>query len=231
MAMRRQRLILAAIIGIAVLLSIPATAATARLIVNGAEIVSDVAPQNVSGRVLVPIRMVAEALGLRVAWLPDAQAVTVDLPGESPALPYLSPGYIHLIVNGREIFPDVSPRIIEGRVMVPIRAISEALGVQVTWYQPAQAVIVAGNRVVVVAETPEELPPGGGDSGGGSSGGSSGGGSGGSSGTSVTVYITSTGQKYHRAGCQYLRESCFAISLADAKARGYGPCSVCDPPE
>lgn len=57
---------------------------------------------------------------------------------------------------------------------------------------------------------------------GGSSGGSS------SSDTqSQTVYITRTGSKYHRNGCQYLRQSQIAISLSDAKARGYTPCSRC----
>lgn len=47
----------------------------------------------------------------------------------------------------------------------------------------------------------------------------------------ITVYITKTGEKYHRSGCRYLRKSKIAISLADAKERGFGPCSVCDPPE
>lgn len=46
----------------------------------------------------------------------------------------------------------------------------------------------------------------------------------------VTVYITKTGAKYHRAGCSYLRQSCIAISLDDAKAQGYTPCSRCNPP-
>jgi hypothetical protein len=45
------------------------------------------------------------------------------------------------------------------------------------------------------------------------------------------VYITATGEKYHRDGCRYLSQSKIAISLADAKARGYTPCSVCDPPQ
>ena len=58
---------------------------------------------------------------------------------------------------------------------------------------------------------------------------SSGGGGGGGSGT--TVYITRTGEKYHRSGCRYLSQSKIAISLADAKARGKTPCSVCDPPQ
>jgi hypothetical protein len=62
----------------------------------------------------------------------------------------------------------------------------------------------------------------------GVSGGTSAGG--GSGGSSTTVYITKTGEKYHRSGCRYLSSSKIAISLADAKARGYTPCSVCDPP-
>ena len=64
--------------------------------------------------------------------------------------------------------------------------------------------------------------------GGGTS--ASGGGGGGGSGGSTTVYITKTGEKYHRSGCRYLSSSKIAITLATAKARGYTPCSVCDPP-
>jgi hypothetical protein len=59
---------------------------------------------------------------------------------------------------------------------------------------------------------------------------SDGGGGGGGGGSGTTVYITRTGEKYHRSGCRYLSQSKIAISLADAKARGYTPCSVCDPP-
>lgn len=46
----------------------------------------------------------------------------------------------------------------------------------------------------------------------------------------LTVYITRTGKKYHRAGCRYLSKSQIPISLKDAVNRGYGPCSVCNPP-
>lgn len=44
------------------------------------------------------------------------------------------------------------------------------------------------------------------------------------------VYITKTGQKYHRDGCQYLAKSKIQIPLKDAISDGYGPCSVCNPP-
>ena len=46
----------------------------------------------------------------------------------------------------------------------------------------------------------------------------------------IEVYITTSGTKYHRAGCRHLRKSQNAISLKDAVKR-YSPCSVCKPPE
>jgi len=46
----------------------------------------------------------------------------------------------------------------------------------------------------------------------------------------LTVYVTRTGEKYHRAGCRYLSRSQIPISLSDAKA-GYDACSVCNPPK
>lgn len=46
----------------------------------------------------------------------------------------------------------------------------------------------------------------------------------------TTVYITDTGSKYHRDGCQYLSKSQIAISLSDAKSQGYEPCKKCHPP-
>ncbi|MCC7138150.1 MAG: hypothetical protein IT460_06935 [Planctomycetes bacterium] len=44
---------------------------------------------------------------------------------------------------------------------------------------------------------------------------------------SRTVYVTKSGTKYHGAGCSYLRTSGTPMSLADALARGFTPCSRC----
>lgn len=44
------------------------------------------------------------------------------------------------------------------------------------------------------------------------------------------VYITRTGEKYHRGSCRHLSRSKIPISLADAK-RSYGACKVCRPPQ
>jgi hypothetical protein len=47
----------------------------------------------------------------------------------------------------------------------------------------------------------------------------------------LTVYITKTGEKYHRDGCSSLRKSKFAVSLKEAVARGFGACKNCKPPQ
>lgn len=50
-------------------------------------------------------------------------------------------------------------------------------------------------------------------------------------GTGGTVYVTKSGKKYHADGCSYLSSSKIAIALDDAKAKGYTPCSKCNPPK
>ena len=44
-----------------------------------------------------------------------------------------------------------------------------------------------------------------------------------------TVYVTATGEKYHRAGCSSLSKSKIAMSLSEAGASGYTPCKRCRP--
>jgi micrococcal nuclease len=46
----------------------------------------------------------------------------------------------------------------------------------------------------------------------------------------TVVYVTNTGEKYHREHCRSLRRSKIPLSLADAVKSGYEPCGICDPP-
>lgn len=46
----------------------------------------------------------------------------------------------------------------------------------------------------------------------------------------VIVYITDTGERYHRFTCRSLRYSCYETPLSDAIDAGYTPCRVCHPP-
>jgi competence protein ComEC len=45
------------------------------------------------------------------------------------------------------------------------------------------------------------------------------------------VYITDTGTKYHRENCRSLKKSKYAITLKEAKEKGYTACGICDPPQ
>ena len=48
----------------------------------------------------------------------------------------------------------------------------------------------------------------------------------------VTVYITKKGKKYHKESCRSLsRSKKIALSLEEAKKRGYTPCKTCKPPQ
>ena len=43
----------------------------------------------------------------------------------------------------------------------------------------------------------------------------------------TTIYVTDTGNKYHKYGCRYLQYSCIEKELQQAINQGYTPCSIC----
>lgn len=45
----------------------------------------------------------------------------------------------------------------------------------------------------------------------------------------ITVYITKTGERFHRENCRYLRYSAYPMTRSEAMASGYTPCRVCYP--
>lgn len=49
---------------------------------------------------------------------------------------------IKLIINNKEIYPDIPPQMINGRVFVPARFVAEPLGAEVKWDEGRQAVII-----------------------------------------------------------------------------------------
>jgi len=45
----------------------------------------------------------------------------------------------------------------------------------------------------------------------------------------TTVYITKSGEKYHKAGCRYLSKSQIKTTKKEAVKNGYEACKVCKP--
>jgi hypothetical protein len=93
----------------------------------------DVQPylDNEIGRVRVPVRFVSEQMGAQVAWDESAQAVTITREGLQITLQVDNPA---VTVNDRTITIDAPPKLLPpGRVMVPLRFVSEAFGAAVDW--------------------------------------------------------------------------------------------------
>lgn len=45
------------------------------------------------------------------------------------------------------------------------------------------------------------------------------------------VCVTAYGSCYHRPGCAYLAQSRIELTLEEARAGGYTPCTYCNPPQ
>lgn len=90
----------------------------------------DVTPMMETGRVLVPMRQIFEALGADLTW--DAETSTVTaVKGDTTIT--LTIGSAEALKNGKTITLDVPAKLVNGRTMIPIRFISESLGYDVKW--------------------------------------------------------------------------------------------------
>lgn len=111
-----------------------------RVIVNGDEVVfPDQKPAIVNDRTLVPLRAIFEALKAEVEWDDETKTVTSKKGDISVSLAIDSD---RLYQNGQEKILDVPAQIMNGRTMVPVRAISEAFQCQVGWDQNTRTVTV-----------------------------------------------------------------------------------------
>ncbi|MEW6622819.1 MAG: cadherin-like beta sandwich domain-containing protein [Bacillota bacterium] len=92
-----------------------------------------------TNRLLVPIRFIGEVLGFSVFWKEDLQQVHVSSSSNSMILTVGS----QTVLNGNEIFIiDCPPEIIDSRMFVPLRFVSEAMGADVYWDASAKTVTI-----------------------------------------------------------------------------------------
>lgn len=111
-------------------LAAPAVERPPRLVVNGRVVQTDVRPRIIDGTTLVPLRFVAEALGAEVSWDPRGREAVIVHEGERIAV---VAGEGTLVAGSRIIQLRTPAQVIQGRTMVPLRAIAEGLGAQVRW--------------------------------------------------------------------------------------------------
>ncbi|OAB44592.1 N-acetylmuramoyl-L-alanine amidase family protein [Paenibacillus glacialis] len=86
--------------------------------------------ETMQNNIMIPVRVVVENLGFNVAWDKNKQSVTIN--NDSTV--------IHLVVNnksgyvnGNKVTLPIGPALKTDTVLVPIRFVSEQLGLQVNW--------------------------------------------------------------------------------------------------
>ncbi|WP_315371200.1 CotH kinase family protein [Paenibacillus xylanexedens] len=94
-------------------------------------------PLQQSGRVMVPVNAILEAMGAEVTWDKAAKTVTAVLNDQTLVLKI---GSSTATVNGETLEIDAPAIIQNSRTLVPVRFISEGLGLTVDWDQTAAQV-------------------------------------------------------------------------------------------
>ncbi len=108
----------------------------------------DVPPQIINGRTMVPMRVIYESLGAVVSW-DDTTKTASGTKGDVTVSVTINS--CNLYKNGKvATVLDVAPVIIDGRTLVPVRAIAESFDCKVDWVDETKTVLITG----VNKETP-----------------------------------------------------------------------------
>ena len=110
--------------------------------VDGVEQTMDVAPYIKEGRTYLPVRYVANALGVdnnNIMW--DSASGTATLIKGDKVVQVVV-GSKNMVINGATIAMDAAPEIKDGRTMLPFRWIAWAFGANVEWDAATQTVTI-----------------------------------------------------------------------------------------
>ncbi len=111
-----------------------------RINLDGQEVSYSEQPKITNGRTMVPMRELFEQLGATVNYNDETRLITASRNGIYVSL---TPGSDKATINGKELQLDASPYVTaKGRTMVPIRFVSEALGVGVGWNHESRTVYI-----------------------------------------------------------------------------------------
>ena len=101
-----------------------------KIFLNGDEIKTDVPPQLINDRTMVPLRFIFEALDCVVLWDDETHTATGKRTGTEINITI---GENTFLRNGKVIPLDSPAIVIDGRTLVPVRAIAESFNCRVEW--------------------------------------------------------------------------------------------------
>jgi hypothetical protein len=113
-------------------------------IFNDKEFYLDAPPQNVNGRVFVPIRAIADIYGADIEWDSSTKEVYISLVGVHV---YLKIGDTEATIRhdktgARNVSLEAPPYIANGRTMVPLRLISESFGAKIEYIAETKEIMI-----------------------------------------------------------------------------------------
>ena len=113
---------------------------------DGETLSSDVPPYITASNVtMVPVGVVSKGLGAKVEWNQSSKTATIS---KGDTVLKLTSGKKTALVNEANVSLDTSVQIKQGRVMVPLRFVSEQLGLQVVWNQAAKHIALYSNAEI-----------------------------------------------------------------------------------
>ena len=101
-----------------------------KIVIDGKEVKSDVAPVVERGVTLVPLRIISESLGAEVIWNPTTREAEIVTAAFTVVFQQNSSSFT---VNGARKSLDVPCKSIGGRTMIPLRAFAESIGADVSY--------------------------------------------------------------------------------------------------
>ncbi len=100
---------------------------------------NDTMPRLSGNETLLPIRGIMESLGGSVEWNEENKSATINYNGSTVVFTL---GSNEVTVNGQSLTTDSAPEIINNRIMLPIRTVSDTLGLRLEWSEPTQTITI-----------------------------------------------------------------------------------------
>lgn len=110
------------------------------IVIDNVSLDSDVAPQIINDRTMVPVRAIFEAIGAIVEWDSSTSTATIT---KDTNIVKITVDSTEMYVNGNSITLDSPACIVNSRTLVPVRAISEALNLGVIWNDETRTVEIS----------------------------------------------------------------------------------------
>ncbi len=108
-------------------------------IINGHKKNLSVAPYSRNSRVMLPVRVLGDAIDLKVSWNPHTKIATFSNSKKSVKI---NVNLSTMNIDGRDVKLNIKPEIKNGVIFVELKSLSEAFGVDIKWISSEKSVII-----------------------------------------------------------------------------------------